>query len=657
MIPLGSYSLPGAEPWRQGIVRKSTKMSHIQEIFRRLRSIHDPSVDYAMADALPTADPVAAKLIGLLLLERQHPDATIALVSYYEQLPPEVQAIVLQNTSRLYPALRKASARTATPGPANAIRIIQESKAGRLCYLVAEQLHNRPAELRAKAAACLLDLASWAFSPASAAGGPRVPRCDAVTAQYVCKSVEEAVAQYEGHEQLAVLEALAALRYEALPIVLKHLHLRESAACQTFRDLLAGAESLHVRRSLLVFLPVPVLMRSAVEGLVQAGRKHLLADVLTAWHCLVNPRAVQAVRRQGSSDPLWPTAMELTGWEPSSARGLARWITALPLEPLEQVRKLESLNRLPDVGSRLAALRELIGLHERHRRLAGVLPAVSTYCNDAHVAVARVALRHLIRCGWDGLPRLLARLVNCEHPELRDLASQHLAPMGFERLWRGWDRLDPQQRLSIGRALIKIDPRFASHLAEKLGSTRRGDLLRAMAIIQGLSQGALFETPLIALSRDPDVVIASAAVKALGSAHSAEAVAALEAALNHADTRVRANAVEALQQLRCTGHVGRLVEMARDEENRPRANAIQALLEVGMGQAITALESMLQDHRSAQRTSALWVVETMGLIDVARLVAEISITDPDAAVRTRATRIIRNMIDAMGVPTDEMIAI
>jgi hypothetical protein len=285
-----------------------------------------------------------------------------------------------------------------------------------------------------------------------------------------------------------------------------------------------------------------------------------------------------------------------------------------------------------------------------------VVRAISAYCHDSEIAIVRISLRHLIRARWVGLPRLLIRLVNSGNREMRELASHYLAGVGFDKLWQGWPFMPADKRLAVGRALIKIDPLFHAHLTKKLLSSVRNDRLRAMAIIHGLNQGFLFEPGLIAMTKDQDKLIVSAAVRALGSVESREALRTLETTLGHFDSRVRANTIESLHQLRATGHVPRLIAMADQEENRPRANAIHTLLELKTGRPLDSLGQMLHDDRPAQRSSALWVVEKQGLVELAHPVAEISIADPDGAIRKRAGSIIHHMIESMVEPSPALAA-
>ena len=284
-----------------------------------------------------------------------------------------------------------------------------------------------------------------------------------------------------------------------------------------------------------------------------------------------------------------------------------------------QAEMLGRLSHDPDRATRLAALNRLIALDVRPQWSRCADGVISTFCSDENAAVARIALRHLVRRRWPGLARLLVTLVHSPHEEIRHLAGANLAPLGFTKFWEAWPKLSYAQQLAGGNALIKLDPNFHRLLGERLGRPERNSRLRAMAIIYGLNQATFFETPLLALARESDEVIASAAVRALGSASSPAVVEALELALRHSDSRVRANSVESLQQIRSTRHVNRLMEMARTDDSRPRANAIHALMEMRAGEALASLTNMLADTRPAQRISvALWLVDHLGLVDVAR---------------------------------------
>ncbi len=619
-------------------------MSILPDIYKRLRTIPDASVDRAMAAALPTADPKEARLITLSLLERRNPEGVVAVVLYYDRLPADLQETVVKQAHQWYRPLREAASHPSPDAPANVIRVIATARVVKLAYLVAEQLHHRPEPIRAQAAEALLDLARWVGAPAP--NDADTPACDAQSAKYLQAGIEEAVQHYDTHCQPTTLLALAALAPRAVTAALKHLSNPHHPAVAPMQTLLATAQHPDLHRAMLVMIQVPPLAKSVLKGLPVALEAGGLAEVLSGAHLLLNPRAAGPLQRLAQPDTLWPDADQIAKWPPRLTRALVRWAVSLPFSKDQQVAKLSELGKAADDLTRLLALRQLVAVCDgRDDHLTN--EAIARYCFDVQQTVAWAALRHLIGVDWERLPHMLTRLINSQHEEVSGLARQRLAPMAFGRLWDGWPRMTPKQRLDIGRALIKIDNTFHSHLAEKLASPAKRDRLRAMSMIHTLNQGALFEKAMLTFAADRDEKIAASAVRALGSAQSQRAVTAVEGTLNHTDSRVRANAVEALGQLQSTRHLRELVKMAKEDQGRPRANAIQAIMGLNTGAAFTALDSMLNDPHPAQRISALWVVEAMGLFELARHVAEMAVADPDGQVKQRADRVIHELIHAM----------
>ena len=250
----------------------------------------------------------------------------------------------------------------------------------------------------------------------------------------------------------------------------------------------------------------------------------------------------------------------------------------------------------------------------------------------------------LIRCDNDGLQSILADLVNSRHPTIRQVAARRLAPMGFAKLWDAWPKLSIDRRIAAGRALIKIDPDLHRHLATKLASRDPVNRLRALGIIATLNQGSYFEEALLDLCASHDTRIVASAIKALGGCTSDPAREVLALALDHDDPRIRANAVEAMSQTDAADHADRLMQMSAEDAQRPRANAIKALLEMRAQQALPALTRMLHDPRADHRVSALWLIDEMGLMQLAKQVAELSITDGDNRVKQRAGQVIQHLI-------------
>lgn len=615
-------------------------------ILDRVLSIADPTVDRAMAAALGSCQPKEAAVMTAGLLERHHPDGLLGVVLHYHRLPGDAQQAVTEHAGDLFAALRQAATRPQAEGhgPTNAVRIIQASMLTRLAYLVTELIRHGDDTLRNQAAQCLLEMAQCCATwPEHDVDRPKV---DAAGAAYLQNAIEEAVQRYATHKHPTLLLALATLTPRATPTAMIVLGDADHPATQQVQRMLTRADQPATRRCLLQMLMLPAMCGAAIDGLRQCAEAGRLGEALENFHMLCIGRAARPLARMKTADSIWPGEAKIAQMSPRQQRGLASWAAALPVDRNVRIDMLTKMTACADSGARLMAVRRLADLSRPHRE-PDALQAVAKFAQDRHPAVATAALRHLIRGHHEGLVALLMKLVNAGHEEVRQLAGRHLAPIGFARLWEQWPKLAPEQRLAAGRALIKIDPDLHRQLGEKLELRDQQTRLRALSMITLLNQGEFFEPALDRLARDSDEKVASAAVRALGTAASESAAGTLMTSLEHGDARVRANAVEALERLQSTQHVHRLVEMAEADEHRPRVSAIKALMQMKTGDALHALSKMLHDKRSMHRASALWLVESMGLLEVARQVAEMSLSDPDRQVKTRADHVIHGLIDMM----------
>ena len=168
-------------------------MSKLQKIYRILRNRRDVAVDQSMAEALPTADRVARRLIVLSLLERGTEVGMLAIVRQFDRLERDLQVVITEHTQELDAALRAAAVDPVAEARLNAIDIIVRSGGYRLAYLIAAQLHESDARLTRQAAASLLEMAeSVAFD--RRAGVAAVRRI-----QWVAAAVTEACSCYHQH--------------------------------------------------------------------------------------------------------------------------------------------------------------------------------------------------------------------------------------------------------------------------------------------------------------------------------------------------------------------------------------------------------------------------------------------------------------------------
>lgn len=623
-------------------------MAKLHQIYQRLQALGDPCIDQAMAQALPSADPAMLRLITLILLQRQDIQGLVAVVENFHRLPEQVQQTVLQHSPELTRALRVAMDHPKLHGPANAIHIIHKSASTRQAYLVADQLRHGQDKLKNEAAHCLLEMAerttSWSCPKNESV-------LDPIEAVFVSQAIQDAVRFYPQHGRQDILQAVISLPINAVMGLLASIPKLGTPTADHTAALLTKADTPAARRALLPALGIPSLFRPAIDGMRIAINTGTIDQALVNGHLLLLKKYRLPLKQIKNPEGYCPNPdAPRTGEAPHSSLGLARWLSALPTDRSTLIRQLGGLTQSSNPCARLSALRELLELAHDAPADAAVHETIARFATDPTQSLARVALGHLTRVRYPKIIRVLAQLANSRHPDIRRIAARRLAPMAFIHLWESWSKLDHAQQIAAGRALIKIDPRFHAALADKLALPEQADKLRALSIVNQLNQGLLLQNVLIPLTQDPDPYVVSSAIKALGSAEPDRATSVIESALEHEDQRVRANAIEALTHLNSSRHVDKLAGMAEQEDNRARANAIQALMQMRTADALSALSRMLSDPRTQHRASALWLVETMGIAEVAREVAEMSISETDPQVKARAGRVIHEIIEQMSQP-------
>jgi len=598
-----------------------------------------PAVDLAMAQALPSADAATRARLTEMLLQRGHEPAQVELIRHMDLFKMDLQQVLVDNAPKLDAALRQAARDSDIETRLHAVDLIARSGSIRLAYLLSGQLQADDARLTRTAAAGLLMLTQgmvehrWAESVETALTRRR---------SWLATAIAEAMAGYHRHGRHDILAAAALLAPVFNDRILALLRDHRGAAHRAIRRMIRGVDRQPIAAAMLSFAAIAELAPAVIEGLKLRRSGQFLQPMLTRVHLLADPAVRATFRKVHEPTHLLPTEQTIGRLSPLSLRALPRWVQHVYARTELKVAALEPLCASRDALTRLQTLRVLMRMQKIQAD-----DLVATLCFDADATIARIALRHLIARQYEGLADLLVKLISSPHPQVARLAESRFTPIGFDRYWDHWDQLDRQTRRTAGAALIKLDPRFYHEVAEKMHADDPGDRFRAVMIARELAQESYFEKELLELMLDADSKVASAAAAAAGSiSDSSQAVEHLTGALNHHDDRVRANAVESLEKMDAIDKAYReLTELCEESGNRSRANAIKAMMDLPVGGALGALGRMLRDEDAAHRISALWVVEQLGLEQVAARVAEIARADDDAQVRKRAVRVFRQMAE------------
>lgn len=622
-------------------------MPRIRHILPAVLAQRSNVIDQALSLALTHADPDELATLSDAMLERGKANGVESLVAEYHRLPPELQHKLVDQAEQFATSIRRSATRRGPTAAINALTVIEQAASTRLAYLAISLCRNSDAKVREQAGRCVVALATRATSSQKP---DQPPFLDAVSAGYLVEAVEQAVVLLSKHDQTALLHAMLWLIPRPMHEAVAAIKQPEHAAAPAISTLLTTHPGHAGRRALFALVGVRPISDACRHALAEANANQQLVDPLELGHLLALPATRQALRRSRQPNTLWPDARQQHLLPHRARRWLPAYLDALIADPQEQVVRLAPLARHTSKATRLAVMRRLLKLAKptdtEHQPAAdNANDTLALLTRDPEPAIARTALWHLIHVDYAGLPRILADLVNSRHATIRRVAAKRLAPLGFERYWDAWPKLDPKRRLAAGRALIKIDEGFHRHLAGRLAARDPDIRIRALVIIATLNQGTFFESILLDLCASDDPRIVASAVKALSGCTSDAAQETLRLAMQHDDTRIRANAVEAMSHTQAAANLDQLLELTQDTAQRPRANAIKALLELRAKDALPSLTRMLSDQRAPHRISALWLIDELGILQLARLVAEMSLSDKDKDVKRRASQVIQHLIE------------
>lgn len=547
-------------------------------------------------------------------------------------------------------------------------------------------------------------------------------------------SLVQASKKFDLHRRRGVLLAMAIMvDSEALGVakrgspgpVLQWLAGNDEPAHMAFRSVIRRSHAPIIRRRAWEWLSHPTLAKLGLERIAHAysprdhevilSRSHMLAHPARAGAVRVvsvRPRSIPTARSEEPPRPLTriqpgdlpadsplPDAATAARLSVPSRRGLAKWISALHMEPRLRFDSLMEFLADSDSMVRYAASRELGPM------------GCGDFCFDSDPNVARSNALSVF-CAASGRPVRLDRIVGngqrfvngltrSPHGSVRRIAEEEASRLD------PWNVQSPRSRLTARRELMADRGAFIGRLRQRLADGHGEVRLHAVLLARHLGLVNEIELELLAMagadgfeagvdllgmsaqeaSGQDRLRLAATAVGALGDASSTAAFVAARGCLGHADVRVRANAVESVLRLTKTtadtvnetGLYTTFIELKDDGSHRVRANAIRGLLCAshmrsllgGPGNdfadqdvpgessyepvGVDALASMLGDERPMHRVAALWLAQrTLAgpgrsrvgrrWTELAARVSDMSACDDDAQVRRRAQRCNRRLM-------------
>ncbi len=618
-------------------------------LLSQLLTRRDPTVDVALAAALPTAELPAADRMARALLERGTPDGRRQVIRQLHRLSEPQRREVAGRSGQLEHAIRKAAG-DGGPAADNALWLVEQAGLAGLADVVVQLLRHDDAAVADRAADVLQGLADTAIAPekgvrplfqgsggvGSASGPARQPGVqgesdaagerEAKATLLLQQAVEKAVVQFDRHPHPRLLPAALTLARRGLPLAAKALRGGSGAAVVAMRAAVEGWDERVAGAAgwLLARPAVAAETLGLVRRAVQSGR---LEAVLADRHLLRVPAVRVVLRRVGEPGHCAGSASAVVSWPADRQVAWVHWLGMLPLDDASRVERLSVLARSGAPAGRLAAVRALCKQRELLKQEGAdgeaVRGVLRKSAEDPDPVVARLALRALLLYDGPNLATTLARLAGSGGPAVRALAQRRLAPIGFARLWGGWSTMGPDKRVAVGQALLKIDSRMHEKLAARLMMPDRRARVQAVAMADRLGLAGRLTEPLAQLTRQGDSVVASAAVRALAgvAVEGSAGLDAVWACVEHEDPRVRSNTLEALAERPAAdpgdvhGGAARhderrlnelIVRWVRREHHRPRAAALRALWARDAAAGLTQARVMLGDGRPEHRRAALW---------------------------------------------------
>jgi HEAT repeat protein len=174
------------------------------------------------------------------------------------------------------------------------------------------------------------------------------------------------------------------------------------------------------------------------------------------------------------------------------------------------------------------------------------------------------------------------------------------------------------QAIRLAQAVCKVEPRLDLVLTRRISGTdpKRntelavGELLRALEVLDRISEPQRLTTVLFSLLSHPDARIRSKAV--LLAARSGNNSTWIISKLATSEPRVRANAVEGLWEVDTPAAREILWALADDEDNRVAGNALVGLYRLGDARAIALLVRLAESTTARLRNTAVWAMGSTG---------------------------------------------
>lgn len=616
-------------------------------IYDLLRRSPLSAADDALADALPLLDEPYRTRAADVLLARASQTGLLALVSSFDQFREATRDEIVRQNSKFFAALRVAVRSARLETRENAVTIIHRAENQRLAYLLSAAVNDASARIRQAAATALHALAEAyyrteeetlsllrdaATDDAEAASvGLRVMQIVHEERKYLVQTLTEALTNYGEHHHFEVVEAAMMFPLELKSKLFEQAGQRRGMFTHAMNEVFARSDSPRLATFAYLALTRPETRNTALKRIASREDPAFFAAMIDRSWLLKDAALARGWAHVRQLAWLVDGAEAIQDLPEATQHRAPAWLMAsgLPADLKQEI--LTQLLSAPCPETVRATVWALVGASGQVSSLA-----LERAARHEDPEVRRIAARALQR------RRTLHGAIRRRHASERGGAPTR-PEQQFDDVWECFEQLDAADAALLGQRLRAGPRSFLSRTTAMLLSKNSDQRGRALRMISSLRIVDLFIGELAQLSTDEDGYVRSMVMTALAQVATGGSRRILERAMFDSDPRVIANAIDALARLR-DGFRPKVITPFLDHgDNRVRANAIRALLMHRVPNAAESLHRMLNDPRRAHRVSALWLVDRLGIPQLAARAEEMSRSDADSSVRRLASQVARKL--------------
>ncbi|MCB9853510.1 MAG: HEAT repeat domain-containing protein [Phycisphaerales bacterium] len=613
--------------------------------------------DRTLLSALTVVSPMRQIEIVRLLIDRAQPVGLQGLPPLMGKLEPAARRLVIENSDRLFSALRTCARSSNAQTRQNSLEIISESGDARLAYLAAHAIHDGSPRIRSHAAATLLRLSRrqledtrrviTALDPANTADAASCRELAATLhgvasrREYIVNALGEALEHYESHHRPEVVEAAMPFALDLEPSLLKQSTIKRGKLSHAIEEILSDRLLPEHAPFVYVAMAFPELRRKVVAILGRCRDNAFFCEFIR-WHWVGRDPNIRkhlaAIRQLTWLNDGFETTFNLPA---DVAAAAPSWLLPLGIPVGQKISLLLNLLILDDVDANRAAVWALTRIDSPDCTTA--MQGLLDHDREEVRRIARIELDRRDR-GRHRAP--VPRSLKTRPEDWATLLQSAGVSEEFESVWQNFERLDAGLAGKAGPHALTFITNFAMRLQTKLLAKSPADRLRAMRIVRTLSLGAKFEKDVYTATNDADTEIRRTAVATLGQIEGETTRRILERSLVDEAPEVRAAAIDSVEALQLP-NARTLVEPLTDSEDADvRAAATRCLLRQRVPEAARSLMKMLIDPRPDHRCSALWIVDQLKLYTLEARIRQIAEIDPDARIARIAEHVAKRLSQA-----------